>query len=60
MPGNATESDLKDLFNELQVMEPVGTHPNIVNLIGACIDDGTYVVSCGVVWCSVVVYYGEL
>ena len=55
MPGNATESDLKDLFNELQVMEPVGTHPNIVNLIGACIDDdGTYVVSCRAVSCSVV------
>ena len=43
MPGNATESDLKDLLNELQVMESAGNHPNIVNLIGACMDGGTYV-----------------
>ncbi|EDO30817.1 predicted protein, partial [Nematostella vectensis] len=34
----ATESDWKDLLNELDIMVQVGEHPNIVNLIGACSD----------------------
>ena len=34
--GTATESDLKDLLNELEIMTAVGKHPNLVNLIGAC------------------------
>jgi len=32
----ATESDFKDLLNELEIMTSVGNHPNLVNLIGAC------------------------
>ena len=36
MLGTATESDLKDLLNELEIMTSVGNHPNLVNLIGAC------------------------
>ena len=36
----ATESDLKDLKNELEIMDSVGHHPNLVNLIGACSSDG--------------------
>ena len=36
----ATESDLKDLKNELEIMASVGYHPNLVNLIGACSSEG--------------------
>ena len=36
----ATESDLKDLKNELEIMDSVGHHPNLVNLIGACSSEG--------------------
>jgi len=36
----ATESDLRDLKNELEIMESVGHHPNLVNLIGACSSEG--------------------
>ena len=36
----ATESDLRDLKNELQIMDSVGHHPNLVNLIGACSSAG--------------------
>ncbi|PFX22514.1 Fibroblast growth factor receptor 1 [Stylophora pistillata] len=36
----ATESDLKDLLNELEIMTSVGEHPNLVNLIGACSASG--------------------
>ena len=36
----ATESDLKDLKNELDIMASVGHHPNLVNLIGACSREG--------------------
>lgn len=36
----ATESDLKDLLNELEIMATVGHHPNLVNLIGACSSEG--------------------
>ena len=37
---NATESDLRDLLNELEIMAAVGHHPNLVNLIGACSGGG--------------------
>ncbi|XP_068676392.1 uncharacterized protein [Montipora foliosa] len=37
---SATESDFKDLLNELEIMSSVGNHPNLVNLIGACSVDG--------------------
>ena len=36
----ATESDLKDLKNELEIMVSAGHHPNLVNLIGACSAEG--------------------
>ena len=36
----ATESDLKDLLNELETLASVGHHPNLVNLIGACSSEG--------------------
>ena len=36
----ATESDLKDLKSELDTMDSVGRHPNLVNLIGACSSEG--------------------
>jgi len=40
LSDSATESDLKDLKNELEIMESVGHHPNLVNLIGACSSEG--------------------
>ena len=36
----ATESDLKDLKNELEIIDSVGHHPNLINLIGACSNEG--------------------
>ena len=43
--GTATESDMKDLLNELDIMVQVGSHPNIVNLIGACAFGGKSVLA---------------
>jgi len=40
LKDGATESDLKDLKNELEIMDTVGHHPNLVNLIGACSSGG--------------------
>ena len=40
LSGTATESDFKDLLNELEIMTSVGQHPNLVNLIGACSHGG--------------------
>nr|XP_058964172.1 uncharacterized protein LOC131790911 isoform X2 [Pocillopora verrucosa] len=33
---NATETERRDLINELAVMVAVGEHPNVLSLIGAC------------------------
>lgn len=40
LSDGATESDLKDLKNELEIMDSVGHHPNLVNLLGACSSGG--------------------
>ncbi|KAK3741699.1 hypothetical protein QZH41_016948 [Actinostola sp. cb2023] len=40
----ANVSDMKDLLNELDIMVQVGSHPNIVNLIGACVFEGSVMV----------------
>lgn len=36
---SATKVEIKDLYNELEIMVNVGHHPNLVNLIGACTQD---------------------
>ena len=33
---NATDSDLKDLSSEIKILIHMGTHPNIINFLGAC------------------------
>jgi hypothetical protein len=40
--AQATEVELRDLVNELNIMANVGEHPNVVNLIGACTIDGKF------------------
>ena len=40
LSDGATESDLRDLKNELEIMHSVGHHLNLVNLIGACSSGG--------------------
>ncbi|KAJ7354895.1 hypothetical protein OS493_029454 [Desmophyllum pertusum] len=37
---SATNEEIRDLYNELEIMTNVGHHPNLVNLIGACTEDG--------------------
>ena len=37
---NATETEKRDLINELRIMTRVGEHPNVISLIGACTEKG--------------------
>lgn len=37
---SATTEEIRDLYNELEIMTNVGYHPNLVNLLGACTEDG--------------------
>jgi len=34
--GDAGESEQKDLLSELKILIHIGSHENIVNLLGAC------------------------
>jgi len=35
-----SDEDVKDLISELELMKQVGTHDNIINLLGCCSEDG--------------------
>lgn len=41
-PDDATEKDLSDLVSEMEMMKMIGKHKNIINLLGACTQDGEY------------------
>lgn len=38
--ADATEKDLSDLISEMEMMKIIGKHKNIINLLGACTQDG--------------------
>uniref|UniRef100_A0A3Q3WH94 receptor protein-tyrosine kinase n=1 Tax=Mola mola TaxID=94237 RepID=A0A3Q3WH94_MOLML len=40
LKADATEKDLSDLISEMQMMKMIGKHKNIINLLGACTQDG--------------------
>jgi len=40
-PDDATDKDLSDLVSEMEMMKMIGKHKNIINLLGACTQDGT-------------------
>ncbi|KAK3714896.1 hypothetical protein QZH41_010902, partial [Actinostola sp. cb2023] len=40
LKSHATQTELSDLANELNIMANVGEHPNIISLIGACSIEG--------------------
>ncbi|XP_063745989.1 fibroblast growth factor receptor 1b isoform X2 [Eleginops maclovinus] len=45
LKADATEKDLSDLISEMEMMKMIGKHKNIINLLGACTQDGSlYVV----------------
>lgn len=40
LTADATENELADLLSEMDTMKEIGRHKNIINLIGACTQDG--------------------
>lgn len=40
--ADATEKDLSDLISEMEMMKMIGKHKNIINLLGACTQDGRW------------------
>ena len=39
---DASDQELLDLVSEMKVMKSIGKHKNIVNLLGVCTQDGTF------------------
>ncbi|XP_067025155.1 angiopoietin-1 receptor-like [Acropora muricata] len=44
LKASATDEETRDLYNELKIMSNIGSHPNLVNLLGACTKDGNLLV----------------
>uniref|UniRef100_A0A8C3KX43 Fibroblast growth factor receptor n=1 Tax=Chrysolophus pictus TaxID=9089 RepID=A0A8C3KX43_CHRPC len=42
LKDDATEKDLSDLVSEMEMMKMIGKHKNIINLLGACTQDGNH------------------
>nr|AAA37622.1 FGF receptor precursor [Mus musculus] len=40
LKSDATEKDLSDLISEMEMMKMIGKHKNMINLLGACTQDG--------------------
>ncbi|TFJ95982.1 ABC transporter [Platysternon megacephalum] len=40
LKDDATDKDLSDLVSEMEIMKKIGKHTNIINLLGACTQDG--------------------
>uniref|UniRef100_A0A672NYN1 Fibroblast growth factor receptor n=1 Tax=Sinocyclocheilus grahami TaxID=75366 RepID=A0A672NYN1_SINGR len=40
LKSDATEKDLSDLISEMEMMKMIGKHKNIINLLGACTQNG--------------------
>ncbi|XP_035273874.1 fibroblast growth factor receptor 3 [Anguilla anguilla] len=40
LKDDATDKDLSDLVSEMEMMKMIGRHKNIINLLGACTQDG--------------------
>ncbi|XP_078449177.1 fibroblast growth factor receptor 2 isoform X1 [Lampetra fluviatilis] len=40
LKDDATDKELSDLVSEMEVMKMIGKHKNIINLLGACTQDG--------------------
>ncbi|KAJ8418070.1 hypothetical protein AAFF_G00137790 [Aldrovandia affinis] len=40
LKDDATEKDLSDLVSEMEMMKIIGKHKNIINLLGACTQEG--------------------
>jgi formate dehydrogenase assembly factor FdhD len=40
--GDATENELADLLSEMDTMKTIGKHNTIINLLGACTQQGEF------------------
>ena len=40
----APDKEKSDLLQEMQIMQKIGHHPNVVTLLGVTIDKGLYIV----------------
>ena len=40
---DATERELRDLVQEIELMKTIGTHKNIINMLKCCTQNGMHV-----------------
>uniref|UniRef100_A0A2K5R1Y2 Fibroblast growth factor receptor 2 n=1 Tax=Cebus imitator TaxID=2715852 RepID=A0A2K5R1Y2_CEBIM len=57
LKDDATEKDLSDLVSEMEMMKMIGKHKNIINLLGACTQDGD---SFLFLWCFEISYLSNV
>jgi hypothetical protein len=40
---NAPQKEVSDLLQEMMIMQQIGPHPNVVTLLGVCVEQGELV-----------------
>ena len=43
---NSAQKEVDDLIQEMKIMQEIGSHPNVVTILGVCTEQGNTIRNC--------------